>query len=102
MKLSHPVRGNRQEMLIRKLQRFTKRIFGRDRMGFDLFDHLRVLDSNEEKSKDSLIDLHNGIEFFRRQPFESPSSVSSLSSNSSLSDSSDSEQESIDDQLISN
>jgi DDB1- and CUL4-associated factor 15 len=90
MRLAHPIRGNRQEMLIRKLQRFVKKIFRKDRTEVCNFDHLRILDSNEEKSKDSLMDATNGIEFYRRQPFESPSTVSSLSSNSSAS-SSDSE-----------
>lgn len=92
MRLNHPVRGNRQEMLIKKLQRFIRKIFGKDKSEVDTFDHLRILDSNEDKSKESLVDLKNGIEFYRRQPFESPSTVSSLSSNnSSMSGSSDSE-----------
>jgi hypothetical protein len=86
MKLNHPIRGNRQEMLIRKLQKYIKKIYGKDRSALDrTFDHLRILDCNEDKSKDSIIDYKNGIEFFRRQPFESPSSVSSMSSNSSAS-----------------
>jgi hypothetical protein len=96
MMLAHPVRGNRQEMLIKKLQRFIKKIFGKDRTENDLFDHLRILDSNEDKSKQSLVDHKNGIEFYRRQPFDSPSTVSSLSSNSSASGSSDSDPESCD------
>ena len=91
VKLSHPIRGNRQEMLIRKLQRFIKRIFGKDRSKLDIFEHLKVLDSNEDKSKESLTDFHNCIEFYRRQPFDSPSTISSLSSNSSPSNSSDSD-----------
>lgn len=91
VKLSHPIRGNRQEILIRKLQRFIKRIFGKDRSALDRFDHLKILDSNEDKSKESLTDFHNGIEFYRRQPFDSPSTISSLSSNSSPSNSSDSD-----------
>lgn len=94
VKLSHPIRGNRQEILIRKLQRFIKRIFGKNRSALlDKFDHLRILDSNEEKSKDSLIDFRNRIEFYRRQPFDSPSTISSLSSNSSASGSSESDSE---------
>jgi hypothetical protein len=96
MRLTHPIRGNRQEMLIRKLQRFIKKIFGKDKNQFDNFDHLRILDSNEDKSKESLVDLKNGIEFYRRQPFESPSTISSLSSNSSVSGSSESDPESCD------
>jgi hypothetical protein len=91
MRLTHPIRGNRQEMLIKKLQRHIRKIFGRNRTELDNCDHLRILDSNEDKSKDSLLDLKNGIEFYRRQPFESPSTVSSISSNSSASASSDSE-----------
>lgn len=83
-------------MLIRKLQRFIKKIFGKDRTQFDNFDHLRILDCNEDKSKESLVDLQNGIEFYRRQPFESPSTISSLSSNSSASGSSESDPESCD------
>lgn len=89
-------RGSRQEMLIKKLQRFIKKIFGKDRSTFDNFEHLRILDSNEDKSKQSLVDPKNGIEFYRRQPFDSPSTVSSLSSNSSASGS-DSDPESCDD-----
>ena len=85
MRLAHPVRGNRQEMLIKKLQRQVKKIFGKDRTELGNFDHLRILDSNEDKSKQSLMDLKNGIEFYRRQPFDSPSTVSSLSSGSSAS-----------------
>lgn len=86
MRLTHPIRGNRQEMLIKKLQRFIKKIFGKDRNEMENFEHLRILDSNEDKSKESLMDAKNGIEFYRRQPFESPdSTVSSLSSNSSAS-----------------
>jgi hypothetical protein len=92
MRLTHPIRGNRQEMLIKKLQRFVKKIFGKDRNEFDHFDHLRILDSNEDKSKQSLADPRNGIEFYRRHP----STVSSLSSNSSASGSSDSDPESCD------
>lgn len=91
VKLSHPIRGNRQEILIRKLQRFIRRIFGKDRSALDRFDHLKILDSNEDKSKESLTDFRNGIEFYRRQPFDSPSTISSLSSNSSPSNSSDSD-----------
>jgi hypothetical protein len=93
VKLSHPIRGNRQEILIRKLQRFIKRIFGKDRSAFDRFDHLKILDSNEDKSKEALTDFRNGIEFYRRQPFDSPSTISSMSSNSSPSNSSDSDSE---------
>lgn len=85
-------------MLIKKLQRFIKKIFGKDRSEFGNSDHLRVLDSNEDKSKQSLVDAKNGIEFYRRQPFDSPSTVSSLSSNSSASASSDSDPESCDEQ----
>lgn len=95
VKLSHPIRGNRQEVLIRKLQRFIKRIFGKDRSALDTFDHLKILDCNEDKSKDSLVDFDNGIEFYRRQPFDSPSSASSLSSNSSSGSDSDSCDESL-------
>lgn len=87
MRLTHPIRGNSQEMLTRKLQRFTKKVFGKDRTRFDNCDHLRVLDSNEQKSKDSLLDSKNGIEFLRRKPFESPSSSYSISSHSSSSSS---------------
>lgn len=85
VKLNHPIRGNRQEMLIRKLQRFIRRIYGKDRGFLEKYDHLKILDCNEYKSKDSLIDYQNGIEFYRRQPFDSPSSISSMSSNSSAS-----------------
>lgn len=81
----HPIRENRQEMLIKKLQRFIRKIFGKDRTELDNLDHLRILDSNEDKSKQSLVDPKNGIEFYRHQPFDSPSTVSSLSSNSSAS-----------------
>lgn len=87
----HPMRVNRQEMLMRRLQRSNKRIFSHVKDSQN-FDHLRILDSNEDKSKETLVDLHNGIEFYRRQPFESPSSVSSISSNSSISGSSDTEE----------
>lgn len=83
----HPIRGNRQEILIKRLQRFIRKIFGRDRTFPLNLDHLRILDSNEDKSKQSLVDYKNGIEFYRRQPFDSPSTVSSPSSNSSDSDS---------------
>lgn len=96
MRMTHQMRVNRQEMLMRRLQRSNKRIFGKDEKESQNFDHLRILDSNEDKSKETLVDLHNGIEFYRRQPFESPSSVSSISSNSSISGSSDSEVESGD------
>jgi hypothetical protein len=89
MKLLHPIRGNRQEMLIRKLQRFIKRVFGKDRSSLDKYDHLKILDCNEDKSKDSIIDYDQGVEFYRRQPFDSPSSVSSISSNSDVNSSSD-------------
>lgn len=89
-------RGSRQEMLIKKLQRFVKKIFGKDRSAYGNFDHLRILDSNEDKSKQSLLDPKQGIEFYRRQPFDSPSTVSSLSSNSSNSGS-DSDADSCDD-----
>lgn len=90
MRLSHPIRGNRQEMLIRKLQRFIRKIFGKDR-SFDNYDHLKILDCNEDKSKDSITDYKNAIEFYRRQPYDSPSSISSMDSNSSASGSSDSD-----------
>lgn len=102
MRLTHPIRGNRQEMLIRKLQRYTKKIFGKERNEMDNFNHLRILDSNEDKSKQSLVDSKNGIEFYRRQPFDSPSSTESLSSNSSVDSGSDSDdpEESCDELLI--
>ncbi|KAG5673526.1 hypothetical protein PVAND_003567 [Polypedilum vanderplanki] len=89
-KLVHSIRGNRQEMLIRKLQRFVKKIFGKDRVSLDSHDHLKILDCNENKSKNSLIDYDHGIEFYRRQPYDSPSSVSSMSSQSDINSSSDS------------
>lgn len=87
LKISHPIRGNRQEMLIRKLQRHVRRIFGKERIFLEKCDHLRILDCNEDKSKDSITDYKNGIEFYRRQPYDSPSSISSMSSNSSASSS---------------
>ncbi|CRL03889.1 CLUMA_CG017013, isoform A [Clunio marinus] len=83
---SHP--GNSRQ---KKLHSFGNKMFGRNLCHSGNSDHLRILDSNEDKSKESLVDLRNGIEFFRRQPFNSPSSVSMLSSNSSASGSSDSE-----------
>lgn len=98
MRLTHPIRNNRQEMLVKKLQRFVRKTFGKDRSEFDIFDHLRILDSNEDKSKQSLVDPKNGIEFYRRQPFDSPSTVSSLSSNSSASGSESDLDESCDEQ----
>lgn len=50
-------------------------------------DHLRILDADENRTKDSLVDLKNCIEFFRRHPYDTPDSVSSLSSTSNSEDS---------------
>lgn len=99
LRLTHPMRLNRQEMLMKRLQRSNKKIFAKYKQVNESIDHLRVLESNEDKSKETLVDFHNGFEFYRRQPFDSPSSVSSVSSNSSMSESSESDIESGDDSM---
>lgn len=95
MRLTHPVKGNRQELLIKRLQRYVKKIYGKDWHELSSSDHLRILDSNEDKSKQSLMDLRNGIEFYRRQPFDSPSTASSLSNSSASGSESDPESDDL-------
>lgn len=100
--------GRSQNLLVKKLNKLTKSNFHPDvagkvknkkfkgklkKMKFNLHNdneylhHLRILDSNEDKTKESLIDLQNCIEFFRKHPYDTPSDCSSISSTSSSEDS---------------
>ena len=72
--------GRHQNMLAKKLNKFTKKMFDLEDEGDD---HLRILDSDVNKTKERLTDRRNAIEFFRRHPYDSPmSSIYSGSSNS--------------------
>ncbi|XP_062534995.1 uncharacterized protein LOC134204184 [Armigeres subalbatus] len=65
--------------LIGKLRKFTRKLFASSALAADELDsnrtyeylhHLRVLDSNNEKTKSRLVDMLHMIEFFRRQPHD--------------------------------
>jgi DDB1- and CUL4-associated factor 15 len=85
--------GRSQNQLVKKLNKLTKKLFHSGEARVDLhndkqyLDHLRILDADENRTKDSLVDLKNCIEFFRRHPYDTPDSVSSLSSTSNSEDS---------------
>ncbi|XP_058463130.1 uncharacterized protein LOC131437654 [Malaya genurostris] len=59
--------------LLVKLRKFTRKLFAsssneRDTVRtYEYLNHLRVLDSNNEKTKQRLIDLEHMIEFYRKQ-----------------------------------
>lgn len=65
--------------LLGKLRKFTRKLFDSSASATDELDsnrtyeylnHLRVLDSNNEKTKQRLVDPMHMIEFFRRQPHD--------------------------------
>lgn len=47
------------------VKKMSKELSTTDKMNRDIFNHLRVLDSCSEKSKDILKDFENSIEFYR-------------------------------------
>ncbi|XP_055525747.1 uncharacterized protein LOC129718735 [Wyeomyia smithii] len=59
--------------LLGKLRKFTRKLFAssadeRDTLRtYDFLNHLRILDSNNEKTKQRLSDLQHAIEFYRKQ-----------------------------------
>lgn len=61
--------------LLGKLRKFTRKLFTTSdeldcNRTYEYLNHLRVLDSNNEKTKQRLVDLVHMIEFFRKQPHD--------------------------------
>ncbi|XP_065079248.1 uncharacterized protein LOC135702160 [Ochlerotatus camptorhynchus] len=66
--------------LLGKLRKFTRKLFASSsspqldeldsNRTYEYLNHLRVLDSNNEKTKQRLVDLVHMIEFFRKQPHD--------------------------------
>lgn len=68
--------------LLGKLRKFTRKLFASSSSAsppldepdsnrtYEYLNHLRVLDSNNEKTKHRLVDLVHMIEFFRKQPHD--------------------------------
>lgn len=76
--------GRHQNLLAKKLNKFTRKMFGQEDEGNSSEGHLRILDSDVNKTKERLTDRRNAIEFFRRHPYDSPmSSIYSGSSSAS-------------------
>lgn len=68
--------GKKKNLLKDELIRYTKKLFRKKSRTYDYLQHLRVLDSNIEKTKKTLKDFKNMIEFYRRHAND-PSSSSS-------------------------